>query len=95
MAYENPGVEELANTQNLNIKNIKNIGSIDQLAINPQRNEEVEMANFFRIPMKPKPVIKDVEPTIQKQQTDFAESIFNDGVDDMSSASVLADKDDP
>ena len=95
MAYENPGVEELANTQNLNIKNIKNIGSIDQLAINPQRNEEVEMANFFRIPMKPKPVIKDVEPTIQKQQTDFAESIFNDGVDDMSSASVLADIADP
>ena len=53
------------------------------------------MANFFRIPIKPKPVIKDVEPTIQKQETDFAESIFNDGVDDMSSASVLADIADP
>jgi len=94
MAYENPGVEELSNTQNLNIKNIKNIGSIDQLATNP-KEDTVEMANFFRIPIKPKPVIKDVEPTIQKQETDFAESIFNDGVDDMSSASVLADIADP
>lgn len=94
MAYENPGVEELANTQNLNIKNIQNIGSIDQLATNP-KEEEVQVASFFKIPIKPKIKVQDIEPTIQTQKTDFAESIFNDGIDDMSSASVLKDINDP
>ena len=93
MALNEPGVEELSNIQNLNIKNIQNIGNIDQLATNPNKEEEYQVANFFRIPIKPK-VKTDVqiEPSITKQQNDFAENIFKNGeADDLSSASVLAD----
>ncbi len=96
MALNEPGVEELSNIQNLNIKNIQNIGNIDQLATNP-KEDEVQMASFFRIPIKPKVRTDvDIEPSINVQQNDFAENIFRNGeTDDLSSASVLADINDP
>ena len=95
MALENPGVEELSNIQNLNIKSIKNIGNIDQVAPDPEA-EEFQVAGFFNIKAKPKTKF-DVEPTIKTQEADFANSIFNKdmSVDEVSSMSVLNDINDP